>query len=263
MPFVSVGSAELEYRLIGGDTSKHRTIVMLHEGLGSVAMWRDFPGRLARTTGCPVLVYSRLGYGRSRPLIGRRTVDYMHTEALVTLPRMLDTLEIEAPVLFGHSDGASIALLHAGSSGRATTGVIAMAPHVFVEEISISSIAAARVAYEQTDLRMRLARYHDDVDGAFWGWNDVWLDRRFRDWNIESCLAGIRCPVLLIQGLQDEYGTLDQLARISRQATRVQTLELPNCRHAPHRDQGDAVLSRVKAWLEQELPLDRERLAIR
>lgn len=228
-------------------------MVFLHEGLGSVAMWRDFPQRVADATGCDALVYSRLGYGKSDPLPAPRAVQYMHDEALAVLPDLLEKLEIEAPLLFGHSDGGSIALIHAGGSGRTVSGVIAMAPHVMVEDISIASIAQAKLAWRGTDLRGRLARYHADVDGAFRGWNDIWLHPDFRTWNIEEYLPRIECPVLAIQGEDDEYGTLEQILRIARGARDVELLTLADCRHSPHRDQPDAVIEAVRAFTSRVL----------
>jgi pimeloyl-ACP methyl ester carboxylesterase len=250
LPYLDVRGASLEFERIESAASKALTIVMLHEGLGSVAMWRDFPARLAAVSGANVLLYSRRGYGRSPSLSASRSVDYMHEEALQSLPALLDSLQIEKPVLFGHSDGASIALIYAAASSRPVSGVVAMAPHVLVEDISISSIAAAREAYLTTNLRERLARYHLDVDGAFWGWNDIWLNPAFRDWNIEPVLPYIQCPVLAIQGLQDEYGTVEQVERIARQTRDCELLLLENCRHSPQRDQPDAVLTRVASWLQ-------------
>jgi pimeloyl-ACP methyl ester carboxylesterase len=226
-----------------------RAIVLLHEGLGSVAMWRDFPQRVAEATGHDVIAYSRIGYGRSDPIAKQRDVRYMHDEALVTLPGLLDTLGVQRPILFGHSDGGSIALIHAGGSGRAVSGVIAMAPHVMVEAISISSIEQAKRTFETTDLRDRLARYHDDVESAFWGWNDIWLHPEFVHWNIEEYLPKIGCPVLAIQGEDDEYGTMEQIDRIARQAPRVELLKLASCRHSPHKDQPEAVLAAVRTFV--------------
>ncbi len=249
MPDVIVCGTRLEFECIAGRRPDLPTIVMLHEGLGSIAMWRDFPARLAATTGAGIVLYSRGGYGRSERLLRPRTVHYMHEEALQVLPALLDALDVSRPVLFGHSDGASIALIHAGGSGRPVAGVVALAPHVLVEEVSIANISAAREAYRATDLRERLARYHLDVDGAFWGWNDIWLDPAFRSWNIEEFLPRIDCPILAVQGRQDEYGTLDQIERIAHGARSVELLELDNCRHAPHRDQPAAVIERVSAWL--------------
>ena len=224
-------------------------IVMLHEGLGSVSMWRDFPQRLADATGCDVLAYSRVGYGKSDPIRTQRNARYMHDEALVTLPALLDALQVERPILLGHSDGGSIALIFAGGTGRPLRGLIAMAPHVMVEPISVSSIEQAKAAYQSTDLPRRLARYHDDVDSAFWGWNDIWLHPEFRDWNIEEYLPRIECPVLAIQGENDEYGTMEQIERIARQARSVETVKLPNCGHSPHKDQPEAVLAAVRVFV--------------
>ncbi len=220
-------------------------IVFLHEGLGSLAMWRDFPQQIADATGCEAIVYSRYGYGRSEPLAESRRPGYMHDEALAALPELLDQLEIERPILFGHSDGGSIALLHAGTGTRPVAGVIVMAPHVLVEDMSIAGIARARQAYLCSDLRARLARYHDDPDATFMGWNDIWLDPAFRSWNIEACLPGIACPVLAIQGEDDEYASMDHLERIGRQAADVELVKLADCRHSPHKDQPQAVIAAV------------------
>ena len=250
MPFETLDHCRIEYERIGGDP-QHPTIVMLHEGLGSVSMWKDFPKRLAEVTQSTVVTYSRRGYGRSAPMRTPRSVHYMHHEALVVLPQFLDALEIPRPILFGHSDGGSIALIHAGGSGREVSGVIALAPHVFVEEVSISIIAAAKLAYETTDLRERLGRYHDDVDGVFWGWNNIWLDPAFRAWNIEEYLPSIACSVLVIQGEQDEYGTMEQIERIEHWAPDVQLCKLERCGHSPHRDRPDAVLEEVTQWIQR------------
>lgn len=254
MPFVTVQGRRLEYELLSARERSAPAIVLLHEGLGSLALWRDFPARVAEATGAPVLVYSRYGYGRSAPLAEKRPIRFMHEEALQALPELLDSLAIERPVLLGHSDGASIALIHAGGAGRPVAGVIAMAPHVMVEEYGLASIRRAKQDYATTDLRARLARYHADPDSAFRGWNDVWLDPQFVRWNIEEYLPGIRCPVLAIQGEQDEYGTMEQIERIARHATnapKVELLKLPDCRHSPHRDQPQAVLDAVARFLRE------------
>jgi pimeloyl-ACP methyl ester carboxylesterase len=245
MPDIRIHGARLEYAQIAGVGPP---LVMLHEGLGSLAMWRDFPAQLAAATGCAVVAYSRRGYGRSEPLAQPRTVRYMHEEAQQVLPELLQRLEITRPVLFGHSDGGSIALIHAGS-GHPVAGIVALAPHVMVEELSIASIAAARTAFTSTDLRARLARYHDDVDGAFWGWNDIWLQPDFRAWNIEEFLPRIECPILALQGEEDEYGTMEQIERIARAAHTVELVRIASCRHSPHRDQPATVLERVARWL--------------
>jgi pimeloyl-ACP methyl ester carboxylesterase len=249
VPFVTVASRRIEYERIGIASGPRPTLVLLHEGLGSVSMWRDFPVRLARATGCDAVLASRYGCGRSEPLAAPRTVRYMHDEALIALPELLDELGIERPILVGHSDGGSIALIHAGGGKRAVLGVVTLAAHVLVEDISVASIAAARTAYETTDLRAKLARYHADVDSAFWGWNRIWLHPDFRAWNIEECLPRIACPVLAIQGEDDEYGTMEQMRRIGAQVRDAELLELEGCGHSPHKDQQDAVLDAITRFV--------------
>ena len=230
-------------------------VVFLHEGLGSVAMWRDFPARLCEAAGARGLVYSRPGYGRStpRPHGEKWGVDFMHLQAREVLPALLTALGINAatdkPWLFGHSDGGSIALIHAALFPDRVAGVIVAAPHIFVEDISVTSIAKTREVYLTTDLRSKLARYHDDVDSAFWGWNDIWLDPAFRTWNIEALLPKISCPVLAIQGVDDEYGTMSQIDGIAKQLPQAHLLKLGNCGHSPHRDQADAVIDAVKTFV--------------
>jgi pimeloyl-ACP methyl ester carboxylesterase len=252
---VSVQGSRLEYRRLPSAHPRPGApaMVFLHEGLGSVSMWRDFPQLVADATGCEAVVYSRRGYGRSTPLAGSHGTRYMHDEALAVLPALLDELGIATPILFGHSDGASIALIHAGGAQRPIAGLIVMAPHVLVEPISVKSIAQAKVAYETTDLRSRLGRYHDDVDGAFRGWNDIWLHPDFLRWNIEEYLPRIRCPILAIQGEDDEYGTMDQLDRIAAQAADVELVRLADCRHSPHKDQPDAVVAAAAAFVNRLL----------
>jgi len=246
---VDIAGQQLECARIGTDRPGP-TLVFLHEGLGSVALWRDFPRKVADATKRPALIYSRAGYGRSTALAMPRTPRYMHDEALVTLPALLDAFGIVDTILIGHSDGASIALIHAGERVRPVRAVVAMAPHVFVEALSIESIARARQDYEGTELRTRLGRYHGDIDSAFFGWNDVWLSPAFRDWNIEASLPGIDCPLLLIQGRDDEYGTLAQLDAIERGVSvRVQRVELSDCGHSPHRDQPQATLAAIAGFV--------------
>jgi len=249
MPFVNVASRSLEYRRIGIARAERPTLVFLHEGLGSVAMWRDFPARVARATKLGAVVYSRLGYGRSEPLREPRTARYLHDEAEIVLPEFLDRLEIERPILIGHSDGGSIALIHAGIAARPPAAVVTLAAHVLVEDISVASIAAAREKFETTDVRAKLARHHADVDGVFWGWNRVWLSPEFRAWNIEEYLPRIQCPVLAIQGEDDEYGTMEQMRRIDAKVGDVRLLELPNCRHSAHKDQPDAVIDAIARFV--------------
>jgi len=249
MPFVNIASRRLEYRRIGIARPARPTLVFLHEGLGSVAMWRDFPARVARATKLGAVVYSRLGYGKSEPLREPRTARYLHDEAEIVLPEFLDRLEIERPILIGHSDGGSIALIHAGIAARPPAAVVTLAAHVLVEDISVASIAAAREKFETTDVRAKLARHHADVDGVFWGWNRVWLSPEFRAWNIEEYLPRIQCPVLAIQGEDDEYGTMEQMRRIDAKVGDVRLLELPNCRHSAHKDQPDAVIDAIARFV--------------
>lgn len=250
MPFVTVKNHRLEYELIAARDEAAPTLILLHEGLGSLVLWRDFPARLAEATGCATLVYSRLGYGRSDKLAQKRRVDYMHVEALEVLPALRAALAIADPILVGHSDGASIALIHAGAKRWRVRGLILEAPHVVVEDVTIASIAAAKQAYETGDLRARLQRYHADVDGAFRGWNDIWLDPAFRAWTIEEYLPRIASPVLVIQGADDEYGTVAQLDAIAAKATvPVETLLLKDCKHSSHRDQPEATLAAMARFV--------------
>ncbi len=255
MPFANIAGSRLEYvRVVPARAIRNRPqIVFLHEGLGSVSLWKEFPQRIADAAGSAVVVYSRRGYGDSDPITAPRAVRYMHDEALIVLPELLDRLEIERPVLFGHSDGGSIALIHAGGSGRPVAGLIVLAPHVLVEDLSVASIAEAKVAYETTDLKERLARRHANVESAFRGWNDIWLHPDFRAWNIEEYLPKVTVPVLAIQGELDEYGTMDQIDRIARQAPDVETLKLADCAHSPHRDQPDAVVAATVDFLARRL----------
>ena len=240
MPFLNVAGHSLECEWIEGGEP---TLVFLHEGLGSIRQWRDFPTRVAQATGRRALVYSRYGYGQSDVLAEARvSVRFMHDEALVALPELLAKLKIETPLLVGHSDGASIALIHAGA-GHRVFGLALMAPHVFVEENGIRSIEALKRQFETTDLAERLGRYHRNPRRTFYLWNDAWLDPQFRRWNIEEYLPSITVPVLAIQGVDDEYGTMAQLRSI-REKTQgpCELLELAACGHSPHRDQPQAVL---------------------
>lgn len=250
--FANAAGHRLEYVDYPAHQTARPPLVMLHEGLGSVAMWRDFPARVAHATGCRTIVYSRHGYGQSDVIEAPHGVDYMHREARLALPEFLAAIGVESPLLLGHSDGASIALIHAGS-GFPVAGLILMAPHCFVEDISITSIAAAKVAAETTDLCARLGRYHRDGRKTFYGWNDIWLHPDFRAWNIEDQLPGIRCKVLAIQGEDDEYGTLAQIDAIARGAVNaadVDLLKLADCRHSPHKDQPEAVLAAIVNFVD-------------
>lgn len=250
MPFLTICGNRLEIAHIPGDADRP-TLVFLHEGLGSTALWKDFPATVAAATRCPTLVYSRYGYGRSDPISAPRAVRYMHDEGLETLPALLDELNIDNPILVGHSDGASIALIHAGSGTRSVSGLILEAPHVFVEDLTVTSIAKAKTVYEQTDLAERLGRYHDNADNVFWGWNDIWLHPDFLDWNIEEYLPSVACTALVIQGEYDEYGTAAQLDAIAEQSGGpVETLLLADCKHSPHRDQEAATRQAMVRFIE-------------
>ena len=259
---VSIQGVRLEIQQIAESTTGDRPcLVFLHEGLGSVALWRDWPDQLCQRLGCAGLVYSRQGYGQSDPVPdvrgpsgetagrrhGRLLPDYMHREALTLLPDLLQTLGIVRPVLLGHSDGGTIALLHASRFDVA--GCVVMAPHVMVEDISVTAITAARDAYEKGPLRQRLTSYHADVDGAFWQWNDVWLSAAFRPFDIRPELSGISAHVLAIQGENDPYGTMAQIDDIAAQVPQTQLLKLPDCGHSPHRDQPETVAQAVQAFM--------------
>ncbi|MBF0324827.1 MAG: alpha/beta hydrolase [Alphaproteobacteria bacterium] len=248
---LNVGGVSLETRRIGGDPARP-TLVLLHEGLGSVSLWRDFPDQLAAVTGHPVLAFSRAGYGRSDPVDLPRPLDYMQREGRDVLPGLLDAAGLDRVVLVGHSDGASIALVHAGSSaGTRVEKVVVMAPHTFVEPICLTSIRAAREAYLNSDLRDRLQRHHGaNTDCAFWGWNDSWLAPDFVHWDIRGFLPAVGVPVLVIQGQDDEYGTILQVDAIRGAVPGgAATLLLPDCGHSPHRDQPGAVLAAIGAFL--------------
>lgn len=247
---VTVAGNRLEYYWTRPPAPGETPLIFLHEGLGSAALWRDFPTAVADATDLPAQVYSRYGYGGSDVLGDKRGVDYMHREALEVLPALRAELGIENPVLVGHSDGASIALIHAGAGQWPVRALVLQAPHVFVEDLSIAGIEAARTAYQTTDLQQRLARHHADADKTFFGWNDIWLDPAFLAWNIEDCLSAVTCPTLVIQGEDDEYGTPAQVSAIADQVSGpVETLMLPACRHSPHRDQPEAVLAAIGAFL--------------
>ena len=249
---VTVQGHRLEVQRIaqaGGGVENEPQLVFLHEGLGSISHWKSFPAKVAASTGCPVLVYSRYGSGNSDPLEKPHAVSYMHDEALKSMPELLAQLKIEAPILIGHSDGASIALIYAAVHDR-VRGLVLLAPHVFVEDLSINSIAEAKHKFETTNLCEKLARHHRDPARTFWGWNNIWLHPDFRRWNIEEYLPRINCPVLAIQGFEDQYGTMAQVEAIARQsAGPVQILRLHDCRHSAHRDQPEAVLDAIRQFV--------------
>jgi pimeloyl-ACP methyl ester carboxylesterase len=246
-----IHDSDLEYRLIGPQPSEAPTIVMLHEGLGSAALWGDFPDRLQATTGVGVFVYSRAGYGASTSVALPRPLDYMSREALEVLPALLDAIGFTRGVLLGHSDGASIAAIYAGGTGdHRVRGVVLMAPHFFVEDVSVTSIAEIKQIYETADLREKLARWHRDVDNAFYGWNGAWLDPDFRRWDISEYLAYIRVPIAILQGEDDQYGTLRQI-EIAREECYcpVDVTMLPGTGHSPHREAAELTLATVSEFV--------------
>jgi pimeloyl-ACP methyl ester carboxylesterase len=254
MNLIEINGVKLEVQRVGALPDRHdlAPLVFLHEGLGSVAMWRDWPQVLCYATGRAGWVYSRRGYGQSDPVpdvhhTGRLQPDYMHEEAWTVLPALLKALAVEQPVLVGHSDGGTIALLYA--SRHPVTACIAVAPHVMVEDVSVRAIEQARASFETGDLRERLARYHADVDGAFWQWNDIWLDPAFRAFDIRADCTRIAAPVLALQGVDDPYGSLQQIAQISLPDSQIKRLTLAQCGHAPHREQAGLTTQAIADFL--------------
>lgn len=249
--FLAIGTQRLEYRMLGPRPDVAPTIVMLHEGLGSVGLWNDFPDTLQKATGAGVFVYSRAGYGRSSSVPLPRPLTYMHDEARDVLPALLERIGFRRGLLLGHSDGASIAAIYAGShADHRLGGLVLIAPHFFTEDMGIAAIAAARAAYETGDLRPRLARWHDDVDNAFLGWNGAWLDPDFRNWDITEHLGYIRVPILIVQGEDDQYGTAAQIAAAEETCfCPVEVALLPGAKHSPHREAPEATLRAVADFI--------------
>jgi pimeloyl-ACP methyl ester carboxylesterase len=245
--FLRIGASDLEYRMTGPATDAEPTIVMLHEGLGSAGLWGDFPEKLQAATGCGVFAYSRAGYGASTPATLPRPIDYMHIEALDVLPQILDAIGFRRGLLLGHSDGASIAAIYAGSrQDHRVEGAVLIAPHFIVEDISVKSIAEIKTAYETTDLKAKLARWHKDVDNAFYGWNGAWLDPKFRGWDISEYLAYVRVPVAIVQGERDQYGTLRQVEIANEECyCPVDVTVIPNAGHSPHREAPEVTLDAI------------------
>ncbi|MDM0014309.1 alpha/beta hydrolase [Variovorax sp. J22P168] len=236
---------QIEYQRIAPERTEAPLVVFLHEGLGSVAMWKDFPAQLCEAGGFRGLVFSRPGYGRSTPRDDDETwsIDFMHRQAHEVLPAFFGAIGLTGrPWLFGHSDGGSISLLYAARFPERVAGLVVLAPHIRVEDVTVANIEVARRAYLETDLPQRLGRYHDDPDSAFWGWNRIWLHPPFRQWNIEAELEPIRCPVLAMQGVDDEYGTLQQIRGIAARVPQTELLEIPDCGHSPHRDQPETAI---------------------
>ncbi len=260
--FVELDWAErrvcIEHQWLRREDKSAPLMIFLHEGLGSVSMWRDFPRVLCEALQCRGLVVSRPGYGRSTPRAANEAwgTDFMHRQAYEVLPALLQALGIntatDKPWLLGHSDGGSIALLFAARFPDQIAGAIVVAPHILVEDVCVTSIAQARQAYLHTDLRQRLARHHADVDSAFWGWNDIWLLPAFRHWRIDSELAAITCPLLAVQGVNDEYGTLEQVRGIARVTPQCTVVELADCGHSPHRDQTDRLIAAVSDFYQHQ-----------
>jgi len=248
--FVEIDGRRLEIQEFGPAPGDAPTLVLLHEGLGCVALWRDFPQRLTAATGCGIVAFSRFGYGRSDTVALPRPLDYMTREAVEVLPKFLDAIGFRHGALVGHSDGATIALIHAGVvRDDRVQALVLMAPHVFTEREGLASIRQARVAYEHGDLKPKLARYHRDVDAAFRGWCDSWLDPGFLDWNVAAYAEFWRVPALLIQGADDQYGTLAQLDEIERRsATRVEMRVLQGCKHQPHLEQPEATVEAIAGF---------------
>lgn len=257
MNVIDINGIRLEYLRLSSIHQREGApaIIFLHEGLGSVSMWRDFPQQVADAAGCEAIVFSREGYGKSGPEPAPRTPRYLHRQGIEVLPALIDALKLDRPLLLGHSDGGSIALLCAGETQTPLSGLIVIAPHVMVEEITLTGIREAAKLAHTTNLRQRLTRYHSESNAAtvFAAWQDIWLDPAFRDWNIESCLPMIRCPILAIQGEDDEYATMEQIDRIAAQAPQVDLVKLADCRHSPHREQPQAVIEAIVAFIDRVL----------
>jgi pimeloyl-ACP methyl ester carboxylesterase len=253
--FLTIASQRLEYRMIGPRPDQAPAIVMLHEGLGSVGLWNDFPDRLQRATGLGVFVYSRAGYGQSSPVALPRPLTYMHDEARDVLPALLDAIGLQRGLLLGHSDGASIAAIYAGThQDHRLGGLILIAPHFFTEDVGIAAIAEAREAYETGDLRARLSRWHADVDCAFLGWNGAWLDPDFRKWDITEQLGYIRVPMLIVQGEGDQYGTVKQIEAAQRDCyCPVEVALLSGAKHNPPREAPEATLAVISEFVTSVL----------
>ncbi|MFZ0765971.1 alpha/beta fold hydrolase [Bradyrhizobium sp.] len=251
--FLHIGNSDLEYRMIGPQPSDAPTIVMLHEGLGSAALWGDFPDRLQAATGMGVFVYSRAGYGASSPVALPRPLDYMSREALDVLPALLNAIGFQHGVLLGHSDGASIAAIYAGGTNdHRLRGVVLIAPHFVVEDVSVASIAGIKQTYETTDLRSKLARWHRDVDNAFYGWNDAWLDPDFRRWDISEYLAYVRVPVAILQGEDDQYGTIRQIEIAKEECyCPVDVTVIPGAGHSPQREAAELTLVTISEFVRR------------
>jgi pimeloyl-ACP methyl ester carboxylesterase len=257
--FLRIGTSDLEYRMIGPAPADAPTIVMLHEGLGSAGLWGDFPSSLQAATGAGVFAYSRAGYGASTPVKLPRPMDYMHIEALDVLPKLLDAIGFRRGLLLGHSDGASIAAIYAGGhQDHRVQGIALIAPHFIIEDVGLASIARIKTAYETTELKAKLARWHKDVDNAFHGWNGAWLDPGFRSWDISEYLAYIRVPIAILQGADDQYGTMRQVVIAQEECyCPVDATLVPGAGHQPHREAPEATLDAITEFAGAVLQTDR------
>jgi pimeloyl-ACP methyl ester carboxylesterase len=257
--FLTIGDAKLEYR-VAGDAAVPPSIVMLHEGLGSASLWADFPGKLAAATGVTVLAYSRAGYGASSTVALPRPLTYMHDEARDVLPALLDAIGFQRGLLLGHSDGASIAAIYAGSvQDHRVRGLVLIAPHFVVEDIGLAAIRAAKDAYERGDLKPRLARWHKHVDAAFYGWNGAWLDPGFRSWDITDALAYIRVPIAIVQGENDQYGTIRQVEIAKDECyCPVEVAMIAGTGHNPQREKAEATLAAIAGFARRILDMHDE-----
>jgi pimeloyl-ACP methyl ester carboxylesterase len=262
--FLTIGSQRLEYRMIGPRPDAAPVIVMLHEGLGCVGLWNDFPDKLQKATGAGVFVYSRAGYGQSSPVALPRPLSYMHDEARATLPALLEQIGFERGLLLGHSDGASIAAIYAGShQDHRVGGLVLIAPHFLTEDVGIAAIEEARKAYETGDLRERLSRWHANVDSAFKGWNGAWLDPGFRQWDITEQLAYIRVPILIVQGEDDQYGTVKQIEVAQQECyCPVDVALLKGAKHSPQREAPEATLQAISDFVVQVLQVNAWAVAV-
>lgn len=258
-----IDGVSLEYRCFGPSPEEAVTLVLLHEGLGCVALWRDFPEQLAKRTGLGVLVYSRQGYGQSDPVTLPRPLDFQTREALDVLPRVLDHMGIGRCILLGHSDGATISAIYAGSvEDHRIRGLILMAPHFFTEEMGLAQIAEAREKFESSDWKDRLARFHKDPVGAFRGWSDVWLDPAYKDWNVADVIDYIRVPILAIQGREDEYGTLAQVSEIETRAYSPVDTVILDCKHQPHFEASEQTFEAIEEYCERLLRIEAAQIEL-
>ncbi len=261
--FLKIEHKKIEIQHHAGEKKDLPCLVFLHEGLGCAGMWKNFPGLLSQRTGCPALVFSRFGYGGSDPSPLPWKLNFMHDQALRTLPDILGQAQIKDHILIGHSDGGSISIIYAGSPSapqkKRLKGVITMAAHVFCEPITVSCIRQAKINYETQGLKQGLEKYHGkNTDNAFYGWNDIWLNPRFIHWNIEKYLGRIRVPMLALQGRDDQYGTLRQIAAIRSRVREIQTHIIDDCRHSPHLEQPEKVLDIMTAFV-REILSDKNR----